>query len=117
MSRSSVSRSSDLLVQTREVLEALGAGHSRDEVDVLLERQLEAFSEFSRNCDVRVPLDPSTRKNIDAVLGLEAAIVGSIERSRDDVIRRSRAISIRRTQAQAFYSRPQEPPRFVTRRV
>lgn len=117
MSRSGVSRSSDLLVQTREVLEALGAGRSQDELDILIERQLEAFSEFSRNCDVKVPLDPSTRKNVDAVLGLKETIVGSIERRRDELTRRSRAISSRRTQAQAFYSRQQEPPRFVTRRV
>ncbi len=117
MTRRRLSLSGELLGQTQEVFEALQSGYPRDEVERLVERQREAFSEFSRHCDTGQALDTATRNDIDQLLRLNEKIVASLGRDCNDLIERSRAIAGRRSQVQAFYSRGQEPPRFVTRHV
>ncbi len=117
MSRGLVALSGELLLQTREVLEALQEGSVADEVDRLVERQRESFSNFSRQCDVDVPLDVSTRANVDEVVKLEEEIVTSLRRQCQGLVELNRTLTGRKNQVRAFYSRNEEPPRFVTRHV
>lgn len=87
------------------------------EIERQVERQREAFNEFSRNCDPGLSLDPATRRNIDEVLQLEARIVELASRGQDALLVQARSVAKRRDQAQAFHSKVQEPPRFVAHRV
>lgn len=110
-------RSAALVVQTRVVLEAFRDDSSDEKIDSLIEGQREAFTDFSRECDPSLALEPSTRENIDLVMQLEKEIAVAIERQRVALVEQDRALSSRVDLARAFQSRTPEPPRFITRRV
>ncbi|MCH7866257.1 MAG: hypothetical protein IH881_01075 [Myxococcales bacterium] len=117
MSRNQIERSRELLVQTNAVLEALRADLPPEEMDLLLERQRDAFSDFSRYGDTEFPLDNVSQNNIDAVLRLEELIVDQLRHLGDELIQKSRSLTRRRDLAQAFNSKIKDPPRFIARHV
>ena len=117
MSQDTILRARELLVLTQDVLEALRAGLPETEFDALLERQRDAFSDFSRLGDTAIPLDQITQQDVDAVLGLEELIVNFLHDKGEALMRESRGITRSKNLAQAFFPKSQDPPRFIAQRV
>ena len=117
MSQELTDRSQRLLERTRQVWQAVVDDVCDSEFENVVERQLDAFTDFSRCCDPDQTLCPTSRGHVDEVLIIEHEVVQRVQARCESLQKQRRALAARSKVAGLFEPDQKERSRFIACRA